>query len=134
MFPTGKATATIAASGIVLTTAGCATAPHDDAVVAIARTFVTAVQHDDGKLACTLLTDDARQSVPGATDVPCEKAVTSAATTGDDVRSIEVWSDTAQVHIGGDVIFLRRSAGTWKVSAAGCKPRSTGPYECTVGG
>ena len=47
----------------------------------------------------------------------------------------QYWTSyTAQVRIGGDVIFLRRTAGSWKVSAAGCKPQSAGPYECTVGG
>jgi len=134
MFSTSSAKAVTAAAGIMLSTAACSTGSHDAAVVKVTQAFTSAVQHRDGTAACALLTDDARQAVSGATDIPCAKAVTSAAYPGTSVRTVEVWSDTAQVRIGADVIFLRRTGNTWKVSAAGCKPQPAGPYQCTVGG
>lgn len=134
MFSTSSAKAVTAAAGIMLSTAACSTGSHDAAVVKVTQAFTSAVQHRDGTAACALLTDDARQAVSGATDIPCAKAVTSAANPGTSVRTVEVWSDTAQVRIGADVIFLRRTGNTWKVSAAGCKPQPAGPYQCTVGG
>jgi hypothetical protein len=45
-----------------------------------------------------------------------------------------VWGDAAQVHIGGDVLFLRLTSGRWKVSGAGCTAQPEGPYDCQVGG
>ena len=104
MFSTGSAKAVTAAAGIMLSTAACSTGSHDAAVVKVTQAFTSAVQHRDGTAACALLTDDARQAVSGATDIPCAKAVTSAANPGTSVRTVEVWSDTAQVRIGADVI------------------------------
>jgi hypothetical protein len=52
---------------------------------------------------------------------------------GTSVSSVQVWGDAAQVHVGQDVVFLRRVSGRWLVSAAGCVRQPAGPYDCDVG-
>ena len=113
---------------------GCSATPHESDVTGAARSFVAKLQAGDGAAACALLTDTARNSVPGATGQSCAEAITNVKEQGGAVEGVQVWGDAAQVRIGADVLFLRLSSGEWKVSAAGCKPQPKGPYECEVGG
>jgi hypothetical protein len=73
-------------------------------------------------------------SVSGATNASCASAVTGVKEQDGDVHGVQVWGDAAQVRIGGDVVFLRLVDGHWRVSAAGCTPQASGPYDCKVGG
>jgi hypothetical protein len=114
-------------------TTACASSPDRHDVRQAATTFVRALLAADGPRACQLLTSDARRSASGATDTACGDAVLSIVEQDDKVHGVQVWGDAAQVRIAGDVIFLRRISGSWKVSAAGCKPQPPGPYECMVG-
>jgi hypothetical protein len=120
-------------SGLTLVTTGCASSPDHRPVSAAAVDFVSAVADGNGAAACRVLTSDAQQSVSGATDVPCSKAVVSVDEKGTSVSSVQVWGDAAQVHVGQDVVFLRRISGRWLVSAAGCVRQPAGPYDCDVG-
>jgi hypothetical protein len=120
-------------SGLTLVTTGCASSPDHRPVSAAAVDFVSAVADGNGAAACRVLTSDAQQSVSGATDVPCSKAVVSVDEKGTSVSSVQVWGDAAQVHVGQDVVFLRRVSGRWLVSAAGCVRQPAGPYDCDVG-
>jgi hypothetical protein len=114
--------------------AGCAGPPHRSEVTDAARAFVSSLRAGDGAAACALLTEDARSAVPGATDQSCAKAIANVKEQGSAVEGVQVWGDAAQVRIGDDVVFLRLVSGHWRVSAAGCTPRSEGPYDCEVGG
>jgi hypothetical protein len=114
--------------------AGCSSTPHRDAVTDAAVAFVGDLEKGDGAAACGLLTSDARTAVSGATDTSCADAIASVKERGGPVSSVQVWGDAAQVHVGGDVVFLRRISGKWAVSGAGCKPQPAGPYDCQVGG
>src|SRR6266496_5406676 len=120
----------IALGFALLALAGCSAGPRRDAVASTATAFVSAQQGGDGTAACRLLTPDAEQSVSGATDTPCDKAIVSIDEKGTAVAGVQVWGDAAQVHIGNDVLFLRRISGTWRVSSAGCHPQPKGPYDC----
>jgi hypothetical protein len=120
-------------AGLTLVTTACASSPDRSSVSAAAVAFVSSVADGNGAAACRDLTSDAQQSVSGATDVPCSKAVVSVDEKGTAVSSVQVWGDAAQVHVGQDVVFLRRISGRWLVSAAGCVRQSEGPYDCDVG-
>jgi hypothetical protein len=113
---------------------GCSVGTDRSAVSSAAVRFVRSVEGHDGASACGLLTSAARSSVSGATNVPCAKAILSIDERGTSVTASQVWGDAAQVHLAGDVIFLRRVQGGWHVSAAGCTPRPSGPYDCDVSG
>jgi hypothetical protein len=123
----------IAGVALGLTASACSASPHRDVVASAAAAFASSLERGDGTAACRMLTTDARQAASGATDVPCAKAVTSVVEHGRAVHGVQVWGDAAQVRLGDDVLFLRCIAGKWRISAAGCKPRRVGPYDCTVG-
>jgi hypothetical protein len=114
--------------------AGCSSATPDNAVTSAAVRFVEHLQRHDGGAACAMLTSTTRKSVSGATKLSCSKAIDSVDEHGTAIGGVQIWDDAAQVHVGQDVVFLRRISGTWLVSAASCKPQPTGPYDCKVGG
>jgi hypothetical protein len=126
----------LAVSGLLLPTGltACSTSPKRVGAIAVARSFVAAVSKHDGGAACDLLTDDARDAVTGATDASCADAVVNVKEQGSDVGRVAVWGDSAQVHIGSDVVFLLRERDGWQVSAAGCTPQTDAPYKCDVDG
>ena len=124
----------VAVAVTVLAVGTACSSPDRSTVSSTAVSFVTSVEQGDGQAACKMLTQDARSSVAGATDVPCAKAVTMIDESGRSVHGVQVWGDAAQVRVGADVVFLRRGDGRWKISAAGCKPQAQGPYDCKVGG
>jgi hypothetical protein len=114
--------------------AGCSTRAREHDASEVAARFVAAVSARDGAAACALLTERARESVSGATDATCADAVLNVEEDGSAVRRVEVWGDAAQVRVGTDVIFLQRLRAGWFVSAAGCEPRPSAPYNCDVDG
>ncbi|MDT7576862.1 MAG: hypothetical protein QOH17_3195, partial [Pseudonocardiales bacterium] len=113
---------------------GCGASPHRDVVSRAAVSFVTDIEHHDDSGACRLLTDTARTSASGATNLSCDRALAFVHESGSRISGLQVWGDTAQVHVGSDVLFLRRFPDAWLVSAAGCRPQQDGPYDCLVGG
>jgi hypothetical protein len=122
---------------LLLVTVGltaCGTRARENGAVAVAERFVSAVSGHDGATACDLLTEQARESVSGATDASCADGVLNAHKQGSTVSQVEVWGDAAQVRIGADVIFLLHLDSGWFVSAAGCAPRPSAPYQCDVDG
>ena len=98
--------------------AGCSAGPQRPQVLDVAARFVTAVQDHDGRAACALLTDEAAESVSGATDVQCEQAVLNVEEDGTAVHSVQVWGDAAQVKLGSDTIFLRWLPSGWQVRSS----------------
>jgi len=107
--------------------AACGTRARENGAAAVAERFVAAVSGRDGATACGLLTQQARESVSGATDVTCADGVLNAHEQGSTVGQ-------AEVRIGADVIFLLHLDSGWFVSAAGCTPRPSAPYQCDVDG
>jgi hypothetical protein len=89
----------------------CGTRARENGASTVAERFVAAVSGRDGATACRLLTER-----------------------GSTVGQVEVWGDAAQVRIGADVIFLLHLDSGWFVSAAGCTPRPSAPYQCDVDG
>jgi hypothetical protein len=109
----------------------CASAA-EPTVAATAGSFAAAVAHHDGVTACALLTDAARRD----TETFGRSCAAQLATLPDPgaVGQVEVWSDTAQVRLDGDTMFLLQMPDGWRVSAAGCSPQGAAPYECEVKG
>lgn len=113
---------------------GCAPSGPPSQAQAAATDFVAAIRNSDGATACAALTQAARESVTGLSEVPCPRAVLQLRESGISVHSTQVWGDNAQVRIGSDVLFLRRFSGGWLVDAAGCRPQPHAPYQCDVEG
>jgi hypothetical protein len=119
---------------IALLLTGCAASPQRSGAAVAAQSFVAALERGDGVAACGLLSPEAAQSAPGATDASCADAISSVNENGRSATGVQVWGSAAQVRIGSDVVFLQRISGRWLVSAAGCKQQPVGPYQCQVSG
>jgi len=114
--------------------AGCTSSTQRPRVRDVAVEFVQAVQDKKGQAACMLLTDEAEESVSGATDVSCEEAVLNIEEDGTAVHSVQIWGDAAQVKLGNDTVFLRWLPAGWQVRAAGCESQPGAAYRCDVEG
>ena len=65
----------------------------------------------------------------------CEEALASLSRATGQVLAAEVAGESAQVRLDGDVVFLARFPGGWRVTAAGCvreDPDPAIPYKCEV--
>jgi hypothetical protein len=120
----------VAAAGIT-GAAGCAAAA-EPTVAAVAGRFADALAGHDGAGACALLTDDAQHDV-ATFGRSCSAQLATLPDPGA-VGQVEVWGDTAQVHLARDTLFLLRFPDGWRVSAAGCTPDGDAPYRCEVRG
>jgi hypothetical protein len=128
----GAAPILLLLAGLALS--ACTPTSREDGAARVASRFVADVGRHDGAAACRLLTESARESVTGATDATCRKAVVNVAEHGTAVRRVQVWGDSAQVRIGTDVVFLVHLRAGWRVTAAGCKSQPHAPYLCDVDG
>lgn len=100
--------------------------------MAAAETFYVALDRGDGEAACALLTPETLHKLEQSEGEACPKAVTSLELQGKEVRRVEVHGEQARVQLDGDIAFLARSAGGWRIAAAGCKERPERPYDCEL--
>ena len=119
---------------VLLYSASACTPVGQGAAQQAAETFQAAVAEQDSRTACGLLSDEARGSLEGASTRPCPEALAALRLAGGPVRSTEVWGRNAQVVLEPGVLFLAQFRAGWRVTAAGCTPRSDQPYDCTVKG
>lgn len=122
--------AALAVAG-VFGSAGCGSAAEGP-VSAAARAWFDAVRTGDGDAACALLVPRAAETVESISGQGCAAGVSTLGLPSGGVRSVEVWSDRAEVRGNADTLFLVRLAAGWRVSAAGCQPRPGQPYDCQV--
>jgi len=101
----------------------------------VAGRLLTAVADKDGAGACATLAPDTAAELVQSEGTPCAEAIL-----GEDlpapatVRGAEVYGQWAQVRLTDDTIFLAVFPGGWRVVAAGCTPRKSRPYDCTLQG
>ncbi|MDK0523889.1 hypothetical protein [Streptomyces sp. ML-6] len=53
---------------------------------------------------------------------------------GGPARTVDVYGRQARVVLTSDTLFLSQFADGWKVVAAGCRPLTGRPYQCSVKG
>ncbi|WP_165964646.1 hypothetical protein [Actinomadura sp. KC216] len=111
--------------------AGCAGSGAGGDVEAVASAFSEAIRDGDGGGACARLVPKAQSSVESGGS-SCAQQILELGLTGGAVRDPEVWGQWARVHIGGDTAFLTQWAQTWRIAAAGCRPRRERPYDCEL--
>jgi hypothetical protein len=117
-------------AALALVTAGCAAARSDDAAD-VARSWFAAIRAGDGQAACDLLAPEAARTVESGGE-PCANALLALDLPVGSVREVQVWGEAAQVRAGEDTLFLTNLAAGWRVTAAGCAPRTGRPYDCDV--
>jgi len=101
----------------------------------VATKLLTAVAGKDGTTACALLAPDTADELTQSAGKPCDQAILDedlpAPAT---VKDADVYGQWAQVRLGDDTVFLAVFPGGWRVVAAGCEPRESRPYDCTLQG
>lgn len=118
----------------VVALAGCSSVgDREGAAAEVAVRLHTAVDARDGEAACALLAPGTAESV--AEDEPCPEAILAADLPGPGtVLKTSVYGQWAQVRLDDDTVFLGAFPGGWRVVAAGCEPRGSRPYQCSVEG
>jgi hypothetical protein len=86
----------------------------------------------DPQARCELLAPKALAALEKSESTSCADAIGQLPLSGGGVRSVQVWGGGAQVKLSGDTLFLTRTQGGWKVSAAACRPNADAPYDCEV--
>jgi hypothetical protein len=122
---------------LALALTGCASVgDREGAAAAVATRLLTAVDGKDGATACAVLAPETASEVEQSDQgKPCAQAILDedlpkpSAVTG-----TAVYGQWAQVRLADDTVFLAMFPGGWRVVAAGCKPRSSRPYDCQVQG
>jgi hypothetical protein len=120
-----------------LLAAGCGTADREAALIEVSDSFHRAVEEGDGDSACAQMSNDAAETLEFEEQSPCPEAVLELdLPAGARASSAEVYVTSGYADLPGpDVAFLEDGPDGWKVTAAGCSPRSSDrPYQCDLGG
>ena len=100
----------------------CGAGGQDESAARAAERFYSAVSAKDGVGACSELSETTISELEREEMAPCREAVTKLALSGSTAESATVYVSSARVELrGGDHVFLDKTPGGWKVSAAGCK-------------
>ena len=119
----------VALALLLLALTGCGRSDDERAVSAVTERFLTAVQGNDGEIACAQLTPAAAESLEASR--PCAEAVTDLDVSPGPVTRAQVYSISAKVEAGGTSYFLELTRAGWRISAAGCTPQADdAPFDC----
>jgi hypothetical protein len=115
---------------------GCSSVgDRESAAGATAVRMLTAVSTKDGASACAALAPRTRSELEASEDKPCDTAILEEQLPAPGtVTGADVYGQWAQVRLTGDTVFLGMFPGGWRVVAAGCTPRKSRPYDCTLQG
>ena len=122
-------------AAVVLPT-GCAdVGSRETSADGIAARLLNAVEAKDGTAACAVLAPDTVADLEQSAGKPCPEAVLDEDLPAPgSVTGTDVYGQWAQVRLSDDTMFLAVFPGGWRVVAAGCKPRKSRPYDCTLQG
>jgi hypothetical protein len=122
-----------ALSLVLLVTASC-TPAEEPAARAAGDSFQAALRGNRDRVACQLLSDEARINLESGSGRTCEQAIARLRLPSGQVRSLQVWGGNSQLRLDSGVLFLAQFKTGWKVTGAGCRPRPDQPYDCDVEG
>ena len=120
--------------------AGCsALAPDAPSAEGVAVAFAAAIESGSAAEACAMLARGTVEEIESSEDAPCEQVILSLGLpAGGQGRTAEAFGRGAIVELDNDTVFLvGNGAGdvrSWRVTAAGCEPRTERPYDCVVKG
>ncbi len=129
---TAAALAAVVSSASALTACGSTT---DSEAAEVADEFHAALVDREWSAACAMLAPATRSELKQSSGKACAKAIVAERLpTPTNPESTDVFDTAAAVQYPGETVFLTRFDDGWKVIAAGCKPRSPHPYDCTISG
>ncbi|MGW7412322.1 hypothetical protein [Streptomyces sp. NPDC054863] len=102
---------------------------------AAATAFEEALAGGDHVAMCAALAPDTRGEVQDSERKPCVEVIgEQGLPAGGPVGAVDVYGRQARAVLASDTLFLSQFPDGWKVVAAGCRPRSGRPYQCSVKG
>ncbi|MEV5241086.1 hypothetical protein AB0K89_18570 [Streptomyces cinnamoneus] len=120
---------------LAATTACGVLAERRDDALATVTGFEQALRTGQKEALCAALAPGTREEVEQSAKSPCEQAMEDEEIPqAGAVRHVDVYGDQARAVLDHDTVFLAHFPAGWKVTAAGCLPRSGQPYQCTVKG
>jgi hypothetical protein len=126
-----RAAALIAATLGLAGTTGCGASAEEANVRRATTAFFADVSAHQDRRACADLAPQAAQGLT-TSDSGCAEEIGKLKLTGGTIRAVRVWGERAQVLLSDDTVFLARVRQGWKVTAAGCRKQTKGPYDCDV--
>ncbi|MCW2787329.1 MAG: hypothetical protein JWP74_3846 [Marmoricola sp.] len=120
---------------VALLASGCSSSGGDStAWERAAHEFAAAIQDQDGRTACDLLSSATRTELTSSGQA-CETAVLETGISAPGQRTAtQHFGTAAQVTFDDDVYFLGTFSGHWYVTAAACSPVTKAPYDCDISG
>jgi hypothetical protein len=125
-----------ALASMVLAVAGCSGSnPGADAAAQVAVEFHEMVSSGDPSSGCDLLAPAVVEKLENGSAGTCGEKL-SALNLPSATRATEskAYGSSAQVFLDEDTVFLTKTGGHWKITAAGCISRGERPYDCEVEG
>jgi hypothetical protein len=118
--------------------AGCGTGDDERRVRSVTDQFYAALRGRAGERACAQLAENTVNALESASGRSCAQAITALQLPGRRAAGSTVYLDSARADVAGaaqgEAAFLDRTARGWRISAAGCRPKGDGPYDCRLGG
>jgi hypothetical protein len=115
---------------------GCGTAADRAQVRVVTARFFSALEAHRGADACLQLSPSLRKTVTQQESAPgCADAVRKVKARGSAIEVVDVYATSARVDLaGGASVFLSAMRDGWRIDALGCRPRSSGPFDCEAQG
>ena len=130
--PRGLVVAALAVAA--LGCAGCGS-DRDAAARDVGQRFYAALQAGDGEGACRLLAPGTVEELEDSAREGCADAVLEAGVPAPGrTLGATVYGDQGQLRSESDMAFVAQFPEGWRVTAAGCEPQGTRPYDCALKG
>jgi hypothetical protein len=111
---------------------GCGTGADRAQVRAVTMRFFSALDAHHGADACIQLSPALQTTITQEQSVRrCASAVVKVKARRSPIVVVRVYATSARVDLtGGESVFLSATRDGWRIVALGCRPRSSGPFEC----
>jgi hypothetical protein len=111
---------------------GCGTGADRAQVRAVTMRFFSALDAHHGAAACMQLSPALRTMITQEQSArDCADAVVKVDARRSPIAVVRVYATSARVELsGGGSVFLSAMRDGWRIDALGCRPRSSGPFEC----
>jgi ABC-type glycerol-3-phosphate transport system substrate-binding protein len=115
---------------------GCGTGADRAQVRAVTVRFFSAIGAHRGADACMQLSPSLRKTVTQQESAAgCAEAVGKVKARGSAIEVVHVYATSARADLaGGASVFLSAMRDGWRIDALGCRPRSSGPFDCEAQG
>jgi hypothetical protein len=116
----------------VIGLSGCGTGADSEQVRGVTTRFYSDLEAHRGADACRQLSPALRNTLRQEhSTTRCADAVATLKTGSSAVEAVRVYATSARADLAGDEsVFLGVTRNGWRISALGCRPRPSGPYEC----